>query len=85
MKENMNEKDPIGIPITLRPLVGVVNKNGGEKSIGKLAGDQATHSCDCTKRPILMGWGRRYSNVIELSHNKKLVNGQAMSPPTCDF
>jgi hypothetical protein len=25
MKENMNEKDLIGIPITLGPLVGVVN------------------------------------------------------------
>jgi hypothetical protein len=54
----------------------------------------------------IMGWGTRYSNVIEtkergtkiwvslmgismmgieLSHNKKLVNGQAISPPTCDF
>jgi hypothetical protein len=42
MKENMNEKDSVGIPITLSPLVGVVNKNGGEKSQSKLVGDQAT-------------------------------------------
>jgi hypothetical protein len=38
---------------------------GGEKSLGKLVGDQATHVCDCTKRPILVGWGTRYSNVID--------------------
>jgi hypothetical protein len=65
MKENMHKKDPIEIPITLRPLVGVVNKNGGGKSLGKLVRDQATHVCDCTKRPILVGWGTRYSNVID--------------------
>ncbi len=70
----MNENNPIGIPITSRPLVGVMNKNGGEKSLGKLVGDQVTQAHVVVQREGVNGWSCDWMDgPMEIKGNNKKV------------